>query len=91
MRCFTNNKGWALNIRESHERPEGMEEAAVMLTGLDLVTIKNGMKVLDQQSITRFNDIVNDYDVDNVSEKVIRIILSHIDFILRNVWKKYGD
>ena len=81
----------ALNIRESHERPEGMEEAAVMLTGLNLVTIKNGMKVLDQQSITRFNDIVNDYDVDNVSEKVIRIILSHIDFIHRNVWKKYGD
>jgi UDP-N-acetylglucosamine 2-epimerase (non-hydrolysing) len=81
----------ALNIRESHERPEGMEEATVMLTGLNLVTIKNGMKILDQQSENKLNNIVDDYDVNNVSDKVIRIVLSHIDFVHRNVWKKYGD
>jgi|TARA_Y100001970_G_scaffold149329_1_gene183221 UDP-N-acetylglucosamine 2-epimerase len=79
----------ALNIRESHERPEGMEEAAAMLTGLNLDTIKQGMKILEKQSDERFSKIVDDYDVSIVSDKVVRIILSHIDFVHRNVWKKY--
>ena len=82
----------ALNIRDSHERPEGMEEGSVMLTGLDLLTIQQGMKLLESNHDSESNfSLVQDYDVDNVSDKVVRIILSHIDFINRIVWKKYDD
>ena len=82
----------SLNIRDSHERPEGMEEASVMLTGLDLKTIQQAMKVLEEDNIKNKNTkLVQDYDVENVSDKVVKIILSHIGFVNRVVWKNYED
>lgn len=81
----------ALNIRETHERLEGMEEASVMMVGLDINRIQEGLKIL--QSETKDNKqnlkIVNDYNVSNVSQKVLRIIYSYTDYIKRVVWKKY--
>ena len=81
----------ALNIRESHERPEGMEEGSVMLVGLNKDRIYQGLSILETQS--RFGDrtinLVNDYKAINVSEKIIRIIHSYTDYINRIVWKKY--
>jgi UDP-N-acetylglucosamine 2-epimerase (non-hydrolysing) len=81
----------ALNLREMHERPEGFEEAAVMLVGLSLPNIKQAIQVLDQQTDVEVRKIkiVNDYNVNNVSEKIPRIILSYIDYVNRVVWKKY--
>lgn len=80
----------ALNIREAHERPEGLEEGAVMMTGLDLDKVLTGIEILDTQpkGDNRMLNIVNDYSSGNVSDKVLRIILSHIDFVNRRVWKK---
>ena len=78
----------ALNLRESYERPEGMEEGAVMLTGLNIKRIKNGIKILDKQSQLNNMEIVNDYNVKNVSEKIVKIINSHIDYINHKVWFK---
>jgi UDP-N-acetyl-L-fucosamine synthase len=78
----------ALNIRYAHERPEAMEEAAVMMTGLEKEEILNGLMILEQQKDARFK-IVNDYSKDNVSDKVIRIILSHIKYVERKVYGKY--
>ena len=78
----------ALNIREAHERPEAMEEASVMMVGLKKERILQGLKVLETQKKDTLR-IVNDYTVPNVSEKILRIILSYTDYVNRVVWGKY--
>jgi UDP-N-acetylglucosamine 2-epimerase (non-hydrolysing) len=79
----------ALNIREAHERPEGMEEGAVMMTGLSLERIYQALDVLaDQPRCHRLMQPVQDYAFENVSDKVLRIILSYTDYINRAVWHK---
>lgn len=80
----------ALNIREAHERPEGMEEAAVMLVGLELDRIRQALRILAHQKrdAVRGLRMVADYDVPNVSDKVVRIIHSYTDYINRIVWRK---
>lgn len=81
----------ALNIRETHERPEGMEEASVMMVDLDINNVKAGLRILKNQkkSKKRLLNIVKDYYCTNVSEKVLRIMHSYVDYINKNVWKKY--
>jgi UDP-N-acetylglucosamine 2-epimerase (non-hydrolysing) len=77
----------ALNLREAHERPEAMEEGAVMLTGFDPDRVIEGLKVLEDQTDSSLR-LATDYQVPNVSEKVVRIILSYVDFVNRTVWRK---
>ena len=82
----------ALNIREAHERPEGFEEEGVMLVGFSVPRVLQGLQILESQFINSKGafKIPTDYSVDNVSNKVVRIILSYIDIIQRKTWKRYA-
>ncbi|WP_430482680.1 non-hydrolyzing UDP-N-acetylglucosamine 2-epimerase [Rossellomorea marisflavi] len=77
----------ALNIREAHERPEAMEEASVMMVGLNKTQILQGLEILNTQNKDTLMK-VKDYSMENVSEKVIRIILSYTEYVNRFVWYK---
>jgi len=80
----------ALNLREAHERPEGMEEASVMMTGLEMERVHQGLAILaDQKRGTeRTLRQVGDYSMPNVSDKVLRIIVSYTDYVNKVVWRK---
>lgn len=82
----------ALNIREAHERPEGMEEASVMMTGLEVERVLQGLAILESQQRGAARDLklVADYSAPNVSDKVIRILHSYTDYVNRKVWHKAG-
>lgn len=77
----------ALNLREAHERPEAMEEGAVMMVGLEKERILQGLTILDSQTEETLR-LVSDYSMPNVADKVLRIILSYTDYVNRKVWKK---
>jgi UDP-N-acetylglucosamine 2-epimerase len=81
----------ALNIREAHERPEAMEEVPVMMVGLNLERIHQGIELLEQNAGSGQKGLrcVSDYQMPNVSEKVVRILHSYTDYVNRVVWKKY--
>ena len=81
----------ALNLREAHERPEGMEEAAVMMVGLELERVLQALAIIEHQprGSERLLRQVADYSMPNVSDKVLRIIHSYTDYVNRVVWKKY--
>lgn len=82
----------AVTIRQAHERPEGMDEGTLIMCGLEAETVLKSIEVVTSQfaeSYSRFRT-VGDYDVDNVSQKVLRIILSYTDYVNRNVWKKFA-
>lgn len=81
----------ALNIREAHERPEGMEEAAAMMVGLSKERVLQGLAILETQgrSDERSLRLVSDYSMPNVADKVVRIIHSYRDYVMQTVWKQY--
>ena len=75
-------------MRESHERPEGMEEGAVIMTGLEKANVLRCINIIENQKRgkTREIKLVNDYDVSSVSEKIVRIIHSYTDVVKKKVW-----
>ncbi len=79
----------ALNMRESFERPEAMEEASTMMVGLNYDVINNSLIILEEQlrNENRILKVPNDYQIDNVSEKIVRIIISYIDYVKKKTWK----
>ncbi|MBU9675093.1 UDP-N-acetylglucosamine 2-epimerase (non-hydrolyzing) [Planococcus sp. CP5-4] len=77
----------ALNIRQAHERPESMEETAVMMVGLEKERILQGLEILETQERNTIKN-VKDYSMPNVSDKVLRIIISYTDYVNRTVWRK---
>lgn len=81
----------ALNIREAHERPEGMEEAALVMTGLDPERVEQSLRLVESQprGENRGFRLVADYAIPNVSDKVVRLIYSYTDYVRRTVWKDY--
>ena len=81
----------ALNLREAHERPEGMEEAAAMMVGLEVERVLQGLSILKSQSRgdKRSLRLVADYSMPNVADKVVRILHSYRDYVMRTVWKEY--
>ncbi len=80
----------AIMIRMAHERPEGMDEGTVIMSGIERNRVLEAVNIMVEQNNQKSNTIriINDYNVDNVSIKVVRIILSYIDFVNRTVWKK---
>lgn len=83
----------ALNIREAHERPEGMEEASVMMVGLEAERVMQALNIIDSEQQEKSHDrqfrLVADYSMPNVSDKIVRIVHSYTDYVNRKVWKKY--
>jgi UDP-N-acetylglucosamine 2-epimerase (non-hydrolysing) len=81
----------ALNIREAHERPEAFEEASVMMVGLEIERVFQALQVLESQPVgdQRLLRPVADYSIPNVSDKIVRIVHSYRDYVMRVVWKKY--
>lgn len=80
----------ALNLRDAHERPEGFEEAAVIMTGINKDRVFQSLRILESDIQSNFSSMktVNDYNIDNVSEKVVKIIQSYIDHVNEFVWRK---
>ena len=81
----------ALNIREAHERPEAMEETSVIMTGINCERILQSLDLLSIQAKEKSTDLklVDDYNIKNFSEKILRIIISYTDYVKRNIWKEY--
>ena len=80
----------ALNIREAHERPEGMEEGAAIMVGMSYERIRTALAIVRDPPTGTGLRVVKDYDVGNVSEKVVRVLLSYRDFVKQNVWREYS-
>ena len=79
----------AITVRQAHERPEGMDEGTLIMAGLQGSDIVDSINIVVEQSLNSSMHIVKDYDVNNVSKKVLRIIVSYIDYVNRTVWKRY--
>jgi len=77
----------SVNIREAHERPEAMEEGTVIMSGLEVNTVLTALKTLEK-NVLEDTEIVNDYNVRNVSDKVLKIIISYTHYVNQFVWRK---
>ena len=80
----------ALNLREVHERPEGMEQASVMMVGLNVDSVLQGIEIIEKEKAlsARFTPAI-DYEAENISDKMVRIIHSYRHYVMRTVWKQY--